>query len=206
MDAASDSSARNPPMPPVTQGLIIVTVLVFMLQLSGAGALLDAFALWPSVGNVLTAPWQLVTYSFLHGSIGHIFFNLFAVYMFGAPLEQVFGPKRFAQLWFASVFSGALMQVLVATLTGNMVPVIGASAGVFGLLLGYGMLFPNRRLMLLFPPIPMPAKVFVVGYGALELFLGLTGMQAGVAHFAHLGGMLGAWLMLRRFTGRRRRG
>ncbi|WP_217424593.1 rhomboid family intramembrane serine protease [Nitrogeniibacter mangrovi] len=193
-------------MPPVTQGLIIVTVLVFMLQLSGAGALLDAFALWPSVGNVLTAPWQLVTYSFLHGSIGHIFFNLFAVYMFGAPLEQVFGPKRFAQLWFASVFSGALMQVLVATLTGNMVPVIGASAGVFGLLLGYGMLFPNRRLMLLFPPIPMPAKVFVVGYGALELFLGLTGMQAGVAHFAHLGGMLGAWLMLRRFTGRRRRG
>jgi membrane associated rhomboid family serine protease len=184
-------------MPPVTQTLIIGTVLVFLLQLSGAGGLLAPLALWPSLGSVLTAPWQLLTYSLLHGGIGHIFFNLFAVYMFGGPLERVFGPRRFAMLWFASVFSGALMQVLVAGLTGNMTPVIGASAGVFGLLLAYGMLFPNRRIVLLIPPIPMPAKVFVMLYGALELFLGLTGMQAGVAHFAHLGGMLGGWLMLR---------
>ncbi len=191
-------------MPPVTQALIISTVLVFLLQLSGAGQLLSPFALWPSVGNILTAPWQLVTYSFLHGGIGHIFFNLFAVYMFGAPLEQVFGPRRYAALWFASVLSGALMQVLVAGITGDVVPVIGASAGVFGLLLAYGLLFPNRRVMLLFPPIPMPAKVFVLVYGALELFLGVTGMQAGVAHFAHLGGMLGGWLTLRHYRGRRR--
>lgn len=192
-------------MPPVTQALIIGTVLVFLLQLGGAGGLLAPFALWPNVGSVLMAPWQLITYSFLHGGLGHIFFNLFAVYMFGGPLEQVFGPRRFALLWFASVLTGAIAQILFAGVTGDVSPVIGASAGVFGVLLAYGLLFPNRRVMLLFPPIPMPAKVFVMLYGALELFLGLTGMQAGVAHFAHLGGMLGSWLMLRHFSSGRRR-
>ena len=191
-------------MPPVTRALIVATVLVFLLQLNGGNALLTPFALWPSVGAVLTAPWQLVSYSFLHGGIGHIFFNLFAVYMFGGPLEQRFGARRFAALWFASVVSGALVQVVFATVSGSFVPVIGASAGVFGLLLGYAMVYPERRVMLLFPPIPMPAKVFVTLYGALELFLGVTGLQTGVAHFAHLGGMLGAWAMLRRFSRRRR--
>ena len=192
-------------MPPLTRALIITNVVVFLLQMSGTGgALLGAFALWPSVGNVLIAPWTLVTYSFLHGSIAHIFFNMFAVYMFGAPLEQRFGARAFAMLWIASVIAGALAQVVVATLTGNYVPVIGASAGVFGVLLGFGVLYPNQRILLLFPPIPMPAKVFVVVYGALELFLGVTGLQTGVAHFAHLGGMLGGWLMLRRLRRRRR--
>ena len=192
-------------MPPLTRALIITNVVVFLLQMSGTGgALLSAFALWPSVGNVLIAPWTLVTYSFLHGSIAHIFFNMFAVYMFGAPLEQRFGARGFAMLWIASVIAGALAQVVVATLTGNYVPVIGASAGVFGVLLGFGVLYPNQRILLLFPPIPMPAKVFVVVYGALELFLGVTGLQTGVAHFAHLGGMLGGWLMLRRLRRRRR--
>jgi len=191
-------------MPPVTQTLIISTVIVFLLQMSGAGGMLQPFELWPSLGIILTEPWQLVSYSFLHGSVGHIFFNMFAVYMFGGPLEMVFGPKRYAMLWFASVISGALMQVVVAGLTGDLAPVIGASAGVFGLLLAYGLLFPERRIMLLIPPIPMPAKVFVFIYGGLELFLGLTGMQSGVAHFAHLGGMLGGWLTLRHFRRRRR--
>jgi len=191
-------------MPPVTQSIIIGTVLIFLLQLSNAGEALSAFALWPSIGNVLTAPWQLVTYSLLHGSISHIFFNLFAVYMFGSQLELVFGPKRYLTLWVASVVAGAIVQVIFATVTGDMVPVIGASAGVFGLLLAYGMYFPNRRIVLLIPPIPMPAKYFVIAYGALELFLGVTGLQAGVAHFAHLGGMLGALLVLRS-GGRRRR-
>ena len=178
---------------------------VSLLQASGTGgSLLAGFALWPSVGNVLVAPWTLLTYSFLHGSVAHIFFNMFAVYMFGAPLEQRFGPRGYAMLWVASVIAGALAQVLVATLSGNFVPVIGASAGVFGVLLAFGVLYPNQRIMLLFPPIPMPAKVFVVVYGALELFLGVTGLQTGVAHFAHLGGMLGGWLMLRRLRNRRR--
>ena len=192
-------------MPPLTRALIITNVIIFLLQASGTGgSLLAGFALWPSVGNVLVAPWTLLTYSFLHGSVAHIFFNMFAVYMFGAPLEQRFGPRGYAMLWVASVIAGALAQVLVATLSGNFVPVIGASAGVFGVLLAFGVLYPNQRIMLLFPPIPMPAKVFVVVYGALELFLGVTGLQTGVAHFAHLGGMLGGWLMLRRLRNRRR--
>lgn len=191
-------------MPPVTRNLIIATALVFLLQMSGLGGALAPFALWPSPLNVIAAPWQLVTYSFLHGSIAHIFFNMFAVFMFGSELERVFGPRRYLMLWFAGVISGALTQVLVGMLFGAQAPVIGASAGVFGLLLTYGVLFPKRRVVLLIPPIPMPAAVFVALYGALELFLGVTGLQTGVAHFAHLGGMLGAGLMLRHFWRSRR--
>jgi membrane associated rhomboid family serine protease len=189
-------------MPPVSQALIIANVLVFLLENTGAGRMMLAnFALWPTPAVLLYAPWQLVTYSFLHGGFGHIFFNMFAVYMFGGELERVWGGKRFLLTWLASVLAAALMQILVGTLLGQNAPVIGASGGVFGLLLCYGMLFPNRQLMLLFPPIPMPAKVFVALYGALELFLGVFGIQAGVAHFAHLGGMLGGWLMLKHYRG-----
>ncbi|TVO57655.1 MULTISPECIES: rhomboid family intramembrane serine protease [Denitromonas] len=192
-------------MPPVTRALIISTVLIFLLQLNGGMVYLTPFALWPTLGNVLTAPWQLVSYSFLHGGIGHIFFNMFAVYMFGSELERVFGARRYAMLWFAGVISGALAQIAVGMLFGSQAPVIGASAGVFGLLLTYGVLFPKRRVVLLIPPIPMPAALFVALYGALELFLGVTGLQTGVAHFAHLGGMLGAGLMLRYFWSSRLR-
>jgi len=192
-------------MPPVIRALIISTALIFLLQMSGGMAYLAPFALWPNLGIVLTAPWQLVTYSFLHGGVGHIFFNMFAVYMFGSELERVFGARRYAMLWFAGVISGALTQVAVGVLLGAQAPVIGASAGVFGLLLTYGVLFPKRRVVLLIPPIPMPAALFVALYGALELFLGVTGLQTGVAHFAHLGGMLGAGLMLRHFWALRHR-
>ena len=192
-------------MPPVTQALIVANVIVFLLELTAAGALLDTFALWPTPAAVLFAPWRLVTYSFLHGSLSHIFFNMFAVYMFGGELERLWGGRRFAWTWFASVVTAALTQVLVGTLAGSGEPVIGASGGVFGLLLCYGVLFPDRQLMLLFPPVPMRAKVFVMLYGALELILGVFGVQAGVAHFAHLGGMLGGWLMLRHYKARPRR-
>lgn len=192
-------------MPPVTQALIVANVIVFVLELTGAGALLESFALWPTPEAVLAAPWRLVSYSFLHGSVGHIFFNMFAVYMFGSELERLWGGRRYAWTWFASVITAALTQVAVGTLMGSAEPVIGASGGVFGLLLCYGLLFPNRQLMLLFPPIPMPAKVFVMLYGGLELFLGVFGIQTGVAHFAHLGGMAGGWLVLRYYKGGRRR-
>ncbi|MEZ5627046.1 MAG: rhomboid family intramembrane serine protease [Rhodocyclaceae bacterium] len=191
-------------MPPVTRALIIGTALIFLLQMSGGMPFLAPFALWPDPLAVVQAPWTLVSYSFLHGGIGHIFFNMFAVFMFGSELERVFGARRYAMLWFASVLTGALAQVAVGVLFGAQAPVIGASAGVFGLLLSYGVLFPTRRVVLLIPPIPMPAALFVALYGALELFLGVTGLQTGVAHFAHLGGMLGGALMLRHFWARRR--
>ncbi|HEY3518543.1 MAG TPA: rhomboid family intramembrane serine protease [Gammaproteobacteria bacterium] len=180
-------------MPPATQVLIGVNVVVFLLQpqLGNAVALLE---LWP-LGSGF-APWQLVTYGFLHGGFAHIFFNMFAVYTFGSALEQFFGTRFYVLLYLASVVTAGLVQLGVDALLASPYPVVGASGGVFGLLLAFGMYFPHQRIMLIFPPIPMPAWVAVTAFGALALFLGVTGTQAGVAHFAHLGGMLGAFLMI----------
>jgi membrane associated rhomboid family serine protease len=188
-------------MLPVTAALIGVNVAIFLLQLA-APALEFSFALWPigsaaAVAGPGFAPWQLVTYAFLHGSTVHLAFNMFALYMFGGAMESVFGGRRYLIYYFVCVISAALTQLTVAALMGGVYPTVGASGGVFGLLLAYAIYFPNNRVMLLFPPIPMPARVFVFLYAAIELFLGVTGTQEGVAHFAHLGGMIGGYLMLR---------
>jgi membrane associated rhomboid family serine protease len=188
-------------MPPATTALIVANVAIFLLQ-GVAPQIIVPFALWPlaaSSANVGASfePWQLVTYAFLHGSLLHVGFNMFALYMFGGAIERVFGTRRYLVFYFVSVLSAAITQLAVAMLTGAVYPTIGASGGVFGLLLAYGMYFPHNRVMLLFPPIPMPARVFVVVYAVLELFLGVTGSQEGVAHFAHLGGMIGGYLLLR---------
>ena len=195
-------------MPPATTVLIIANVAIFLLQ-GLAPQLIVPFALWPLATSGMNmgasfAPWQLVTYAFLHGSLLHLAFNMFALYMFGGALERVFGTRRYLTLYFVSVLSAAATQLAVAMLSGAIYPTIGASGGVFGLLLAYGMYFPHNRVMLLFPPIPMPVRTFVVLYAVLELFLGVTGSQEGVAHFAHLGGMIGAWLLLRYWRGARR--
>jgi len=196
-------------MPPVTTALIIANVAVYLLQ-SVAPGLELAFALWPldasraSGGQVGFAVWQLVTYGFLHGSIVHLAFNMFALYMFGGAIERVFGSRRYLVYYAVSVVSAAVTQLAVAAFAGGLYPTVGASGGVFGLLLAYAIYFPNNRVMLIFPPIPMPARVFVMVYAALELFLGVTSSQAGVAHFAHLGGLAGGWLMLRFWRGRSR--
>ena len=191
-------------MPPVTTSLIVANVAMFLLSTS-VGDMLAPLALWPfgaaRITGVGFAPWQLVTYAFLHGSILHLLFNMFALYMFGGAIEQVFGPRRYLAYYLVCVVSAALTQLLVAMLTGGFYPTVGASGGVFGLLLAYGLYFPNNRVMLLFPPIPMPARVFVAVYAVLELVMGVTGTQSGVAHFAHLGGMVGGYLMLRYWRG-----
>ena len=191
-------------MPPVTTALIVANVAMFLLD-SSTGNLLAPLALWPLGAAQYTgvgfAPWQLVTYAFLHGSMLHLFFNMFALYMFGSAIEQVFGPRRYLAYYFVCVVSAALTQLLVAWMTGGFYPTVGASGGVFGLLLAYGLYFPNNRVMLLFPPIPMPARVFVLLYAVLELVMGVTGAQSGVAHFAHLGGMVGGFIMLRYWRG-----
>jgi len=182
-------------MPPVTQGLLIANVAVFLLQSAGGGQLELFFALWPPGHGF--APWQLITYSFLHGGIGHIFFNMLALYMFGSDIERLFGSRYFLTFYFASVISAALCQLVFTAVTGAPpFPTIGASGGVYGLLLAFGMYFPRRMVMLIFPPIPMQARYFVILFGALELVFGVTGTGAGVAHFAHLGGMLGGWLVI----------
>ena len=187
-------------MPPVTQALIVANVVVYFLQSMG-GAIVGWFALWPPTGGMSYGPdfqvWQLVTYSFLHGNLAHIFFNMFALYMFGSDIERLFGARFYLAYYFASVVAAALCHLLVNSLMGAPpYPMVGASGGVYGLLLAFGIYFPRRTVVLMFPPIPMPARVFVIVFGALELFLGVTGTSAGVAHFAHLGGMLGGWLMI----------
>ena len=196
-----------PPIPPVTKALMLICTAVFCVQLFVP--LLDyLFALWP-LGSGNFWPWQLVTYAFLHGGVGHLFFNMFGLYMFGSELERLWGQRRYLQFLLAGVLAAALAQMLITALAGTRVPTVGASGGLFALLLAFGMLFPNRTIMPLFPPIPMKARTFVMVFGGLELLLGLSG-RTGVAHFAHLGGMVGGFLMIRYwrrqppFGGRRR--
>ena len=186
-------------MPPATQALILSCVVVFLLQSLGVDGL-AFFALWP-VGSGGFMPWQVITYAFLHGGLSHLVFNMFGLFMFGAELERVWGSKRLLVFYFASVIVAALTQLLVAAWSGSPNPTVGASGGLFGLLVGFAMLFPHRRIVPLIPPIPMPAWLFVVIYGVIELFLGVTGSMSGVAHFAHLGGILGGWLTLRYWRG-----
>ena len=188
----------------VTSTLIGANVAMFLLQ-ALAPSVLVQLALWP-LGMPYDAPenfapWQLVTYAFLHGSLMHLAFNMFALYMFGGAIERVFGGRRYLAYYFACVVSAGLTQLAFAAVTGEAYPTVGASGGVFGLLLAYAIYFPNRQVMLLFPPIPMPARVFVALYAGLELFLGITGSQSTVAHFAHLGGMIGGYALLRYWRG-----
>ena len=200
-------------LPPVTKALLIANGVVFVLQMLVGDGAFAAFMLWPLGGDfggldgfsTTFLPWQLVTYSFLHGSFAHVGFNMLALLMFGAPLEYTWGNRRFLTFYLTCVAGAGLCQLAVGTYAvmqgGFAYPTIGASGGVFGLLLAYGMLFPNQRVMLLIPPIPMKARTLVIVYGAIELLLGFSGLQPGVAHFAHLGGMLFGWLLIRYWRG-----
>lgn len=188
--------------------LILASALVFFfVQASRPEAVIATFALWPFGthavpelgGTVGFAPWQLVTYAFLHGNPLHLFLNLFALWMLGRECEQVLGTARYLQLYFAAVLTAALTQLVVVSASGEPSPTVGASGGVFGVLLTFAWLYPRRRIVLLFPPVPMPAWAFVTLYGVVELWLGVSGTAAGIAHFAHLGGMLGAWIVLVRW-------
>jgi membrane associated rhomboid family serine protease len=186
-----------PPIPPVTKTLMLICTAVFCVQFFVP--LDNWFALWP-VGSGMFWPWQVVTYAFLHGGVFHLFFNMLGLWMFGAELERLWGDRRYLQFLLAGALAGAAAQLLMTSLTGSNVPTIGASGALFALLLAFGMLFPNRIIMPLFPPIPMKARTFVIVFGALELLLGLAG-ASGVAHFAHLGGMVGGFLMIRYWRG-----
>lgn len=190
-----------PPLPPITQALILINVAMFCLDdaLSG-GALRFYLELWPLQGGHFM-PWQLVSYAFLHGSMGHLFFNMLALWMFGGELERVWGNRRYLEFLLASVVAAAATQLLMSFLGGWSNPMVGASGGIYGLLLAYAMMFPNRIIMPLFPPIPMKVKYYVLGFGLLELFLSWQDTTSGIAHFAHLGGMLGGWLMIRYWRG-----
>ena len=189
-------------MSAVTLTLIMVNVVFFIYQITSSNALIIELALWPIIPNPNLPSfnaWQLVTYSFLHGSFTHLLFNMLALFVFGQRIEKVFGAIWFLKYYFVCIIAAAVTHLLATNIAGdfNQNPTVGASGGVFGLLLAYGFLFPNERLMLLMPPIPIRAKYFVVLYGCLELFLGITGTAKGIAHFAHLGGMVGGIAMLK---------
>jgi len=196
------------PIPPGTQTLLWMNVVAFLVDSYFLGGRLsEELALWPIGSDAAGAPgfmpWQLITYSFFHEGFAHIFLNMLGLVMFGSDVERVWGRNRYLTYYFTCVLSAGITQLVFTWATGSVYPTVGASGGIFGLLLAFALLFPRRTVMLILPPIPMPAWLFVTIYGVIELFQGVSGTQSGIAHFAHLGGMLGGWLMIR--YGRARR-
>jgi membrane associated rhomboid family serine protease len=189
-----------PQVTPVVRALLIACAVCFGVQVLLGDRLLAPLALWPLEGMrgaSLFRPWQLVSYSFLHDGFTHLLFNMFALWMFGPEIERLMGSQRFTFYWIVCVVSAAALQLMVQHLSSGLsAPMVGASGGIFGLLLAFGMAYPHRKLMLMFPPIPMPAWLFVTLYGLLELYLGVSGRGGNIAHFAHVGGMIGGFVLL----------
>jgi membrane associated rhomboid family serine protease len=189
----------------ITSVLILANVAIYILQTRTGDELVATYALWP-LGSYFAPEvgrdvgfhwWQLVTFAFLHGSVMHLFLNMFALRIFGRLVERRLGAMRYVELYLASVLTAGVVQLFVMSMAaGPPYPTIGASGGVFGVLLAVAVLFPRQQVMLLIPPIPMPAWLFVTLYGLVELGSGVLGTQTGVAHFAHLGGMVGAGAVL----------
>jgi membrane associated rhomboid family serine protease len=198
----------------LTRLLIGVNVAVFVLEAVSGPGLLARFALWP-VGHFFVVQfnspvgfklWQLITCGFLHANFLHLAINMYALWMFGSDVERFLGGLHYLTLYFASLLCSSATQLLVVSMmtSTGVYPTVGASGAIFGILLAFGLLFPRRTIVLLIPPIPMPAIVFVILYALLELFSGVFGTDQGIAHFAHLGGMIGAYLTLRHWRKRER--
>lgn len=209
-------------MPPVIKNLLVLNGLFFLAQFVAEATLTDSallaevlnyLALYPpgvgdqgltifSRGQLATIPgfwpWQLVSYSFLHGSMGHLFFNMFALWMFGVQIENQWGSQRFGVFYFVCVIGAALCHLLFVS---SPIPTVGASGGVYGVLLAFGMMFPNQPIYLWFL-FPIRAKWLVTGFGALELYAAVSGTSAGVANFAHLGGMAFGFLLIQYWRGK----
>ena len=193
--------------PPVIKGLIVSNVVVWFLfdvllppfTLSGMpifAIVAQYLALWPLGTHFYI--WQPLTYMFMHGGFLHLFFNMLALWMFGMELENVWGSRKFLTYYLVCGIGGALSNLLVAPLLGQAAPTVGASGAVFGVLLAFGMLFPDRLIYIYFF-LPIRAKYMVVLWIGLELLYGVTGTTDGVAHFAHLGGMIGGYMVIRRW-------
>jgi membrane associated rhomboid family serine protease len=192
------------PMTRIVRAILYLNLIAYALERLTGDHLLATFALWPldaqrQYGAPPFEPWQLITYAFLHDpeNLVHLLGNMFALYMFGPDAERVLGPRRFALYYLACVVGAGVTQLwVVHALAPAPYETIGASGGIFGLLLFYGVTFPQRRILLLIPPIPMPAWLFVTLYAVLELYLGVSGRMQGVAHFAHLGGAATGLLLI----------
>ena len=190
--------------PPVIKTLLISNVVIWLIfrvflplfTLRGVpifAIFSDYLALWPLGPNFW--PWQLVTYMFMHGEFGHLFFNMLALWMFGMELEHVWGSRKFLLFYFACGIGAGIANLLIAPLLGQAAPTVGASGAVFGVLIAFGMLFPDRPIYLWFL-LPIRAKFFIAAYIGLELFYGVTGTSDGIAHVAHLGGAAVGFIFL----------
>lgn len=184
--------------PPVVKNIIIANMLIYLAtMLLPAVSRLAAYCQLFWFQSPFFHSWQFITYMFLHSGFSHLFFNMFALWMFGRLLEFELGQRRFLTYYLVCGVGAALIQMGVAWLTGDFgIVLLGASGAVFGVLLAFGVMHPNEMIYLFPLPFPIKAKWFVLGYAVLELLLGTAGWQRGIAHFAHVGGMLWGWLLL----------
>jgi membrane associated rhomboid family serine protease len=203
-------------MPPVVKNLLLVNILMYVITMITGNFMYENFALF-YFKSPFFRPFQLVTHMFMHGGFTHIFFNMYTLFIFGSVLERVWGSQKFLLYYFVTGIGAALLHLGVMYLQlqgyiadiqdGNLyaqaniqalmtTPTVGASGAIYGLLLAYGMLFPNNIMQLIFPPVALKAKWFVLIFGALELLLGLSGRGSDVAHFAHLGGMIFGFFLI----------
>lgn len=198
-------------IPTVTKNLVAINILIFIATLINENFMVANFAMFYPASPFFK-PWQILTHMFMHGGFWHIFFNMYSLLMFGSILERSLGPKKFLIFYFVTGLGAVALhtgvewmqaRVFIANGAVNayqallMTPTLGASGAIYGVLIGFAMLYPQAQLMLIFPPIPVKAKWLVVIFAVIELFSGINGIQDGVAHFAHLGGMLFGWLLIR---------
>jgi membrane associated rhomboid family serine protease len=194
----------NETLPIAVKLLLISNFIIFLLEIYFGNTLVTRYALWPlgspASGISPTQPHfqllQLVTYSFLHGGLLHLALNMYVLWLFGSRIEILWGSRIFAIYYFVCVIGAALMQLIVSSYGDNHYPTIGASGGVFGVLLAFGVFYPHVKLLLIFPPILVQARTLVIIFVIVELLFGVTGTAPGVAHFAHLGGMLFGFLLI----------
>ena len=186
---------------PVTRNLILINVIVFVATMLNEPFMMSTFALfYPTLPYFRW--WQIVTHMFMHGGFWHIFFNMYTLYMFGSVVEEIIGSRKFLIYYFVCGLGAAGLHLGVEAIqvhffAASLPPVVGASGAIYGLLIAFAMLFPESRLTLIFPPVTMKARTMVIVFAAIELFTGTTGIADGIAHFAHLGGMLFGWLLIR---------
>lgn len=198
-------------IPTVTKNLVAINILMFIATLINENFMVANFAMFYPASPFFK-PWQILTHMFMHGGFWHIFFNMYSLLMFGSILERSLGPKKFLIFYFVTGLGAVALHTGVEWMQARVfiangiaqayqqllvTPTLGASGAIYGVLIGFAMLYPQARLTLIFPPIPMTAKWLVIIFAAIELFSGINGIQDGVAHFAHLGGMLFGWLLIR---------
>jgi membrane associated rhomboid family serine protease len=188
-------------IPEVTRNIIAINILLFVATIYSGDTMYEYLALFNYKSNYFHG-WQIITHMFMHGSFTHLLFNMFGLYMFGSRLEQMWGAKRYINFYLVTGLGAALLHTLVQDyeITQSLVsvnqPTVGASGALFGILVAFAMYWPNTELFLMFIPVPIKAKWAVIGYAAFELFAGISGFQAGVAHFAHLGGALFGFILV----------